>query len=310
VKPGTYREYLQILDEDRITLKGEHATLRPAATPAPTLCNSMGDLTDVCVVGRLRMPLPTGNTPPTILRRTSSDRITGFTISGFGANGIFAFASNRLRIDHNTLSANGDYGGFSNTSARLDHNVAKGNRGEAGLYVGDSARAKAVVTRNRMIDNHGEGLLVRSASHGRVSRNVSSGNCIGIVVLADAPGPAGHWTISRNLIRRNNTACKANPEEGSPALSGIGLALAGADHTKVTRNTITGNRKLHTTAFAGGVVIRRGGFAKNGTKPTGVAIALNVVLRNEPFDIDCRQGGDLSFSRDVCRTSRPAGICR
>ena len=122
-----------------------------------------------------------GEHPPTILRRTTSDRITGFTISGLGANGIFPVAADRLRIDHNTLGANGEYGAFGNTSARtrLDHNVAKGNRGEASLYVGDSPRAEAVVTRHRLLDNHGEGRLLRSASHGRVSRNVSTGNCIG-----------------------------------------------------------------------------------------------------------------------------------
>jgi hypothetical protein len=112
------------------------------------------------------------------------------------------------------------------------------------------------------------------------------------------------------LIRRNNKACTANPEEGSPTLSGIGLALAGADHTKVTRTTISGNRKLHTTAFSGGVVIRRGGFAKNGTKPTRVAIAPNLVVRNPPVRIGWRQGGAVSFSRNLCRTSRPAGVCR
>jgi hypothetical protein len=128
----------------------------------------MGDLTGVCVVGRLQMPLPTGDTPPTILRRTTSDRITGFTISGFGANGIFAFATDKLRIDHNSLSGNGEYGAFSNTSVRtrLDHNVATGNKGEARLYVGDSPRAHAVVTRNKVINNHGFRIFLRDVLHG------------------------------------------------------------------------------------------------------------------------------------------------
>jgi hypothetical protein len=41
LRHGIYHDYLQVLDKDRITLKGKHATLRSAATPAPTLGNSV-----------------------------------------------------------------------------------------------------------------------------------------------------------------------------------------------------------------------------------------------------------------------------
>jgi parallel beta-helix repeat protein len=308
VKPGTYREYLQIVDKDRITLRGQRATLKPAATATPTLCNSMGDLTGVCVVGRLGPPV--GDNPPPVLRPSESDRITGFKISGFKSNAVFGFGTRSLRVDHNALTKNGEYGVFSNTSTRtrLDHNVVKGNTGEAGLYVGDSQSAHAVVTRNKVTNNAGSGIFLRDASHGTVSRNRVSGSCVGIYLLGDAPGPVGHWRIGRNKVLRNNRECKATTgDEGGPALSGLGIALAGADHTKVTRNVIHGHRKKHPSAVYGGIAIVRAGLT-SGTVPVEDLISRNVATRNRP-DINWDGTGSVSFKRNTCNRSQPASVC-
>ena len=223
------------------------------------------------------------------------------------ANGIFAFGTNRFRADHNRLSANGEYGAFSNTSTRtrFDHNVVPGNRGEAGLYVGDSPRAHAVVTRNKVINNRGFGIFLRDVSHGVASRNVVSGNCAGIYVLADAPGPAGHWRIGRDTVLRNNRECKPNPEEMSPALSGLGIVLEGADHTRVIRNVVHGHRHKHPSAVYGGIVVMKG----ERTAPAHDLISRNVATRNRP-DINWDGTGSVSFSRNTCNRSRPASLCR
>jgi parallel beta-helix repeat protein len=308
VRKGTYKEFLQLIDKDRVTLKGHHAVLKPAATVTPTLCNSMGDITGICVAGRLGAPV--GDNPPPVLRQARSDRITGFKITGFKSNGIFGFGTTRLRIDHNTLSKNGEYGAFSNTSTRtrMERNVVSGNKGEAGLYVGDSPSARAVVTRNRITNNHGSGLFVRSASRGTASRNRISGNCLGIWVLADAPGPAGHWTLSRNRVSKNNRACAPDADEGTPALSGIGIALSGANHTKVTRNRVTGNRHLHDTVISGGIILRRASLT-SGTAPTKDVVSRNVLARNRPFDIDWDKVGAVKFSRNTCGRATPANAC-
>jgi nitrous oxidase accessory protein NosD len=298
VKRGTYTEYLQIVDKGRITLKGEKgAVLKPAATPGATVCTSMGELTGVCVVGSVARP-------------STSDRITGLRITGFEANGIFAFGTNKLRVDHTTLSSNGVYGAFSSTSTRtrFDHNLVRGNRGAAGLYIGDSPRARATVTSNKLLNNHGEGLLIRYASHGTVSRNRSEGNCVGVMVLADNPGPASRWNLSRNTVRNNNRGCLGNSEEGTLDLSGLGILLAGADHTTVSRNVIHDQRHRRRSAFYGGIVIRPGEFTK-GTNPARDRVSRNVVTRNRP-DINWDGKGSVSFSRNKCARSRPARVCR
>jgi hypothetical protein len=310
VKPGTYHEYLQIVDKDRITLRGQNATLKPSATPATTLCNSPPEPqpTGVCVVGRVQ--IPTGDEPPTVLRPSVGDRVTGFRISGFGSNGIFAFGTKGFRADHNRLTANGEYGAFSNTSTRtrFDHNVVRGNTGEAGLYVGDSQTAHATVIRNKVIDNHGDGIFLRDVSHGVATRNFVSGNCIGISVLADAPGPAGYWRISRNRVLRNNRECEATTgEEGGPAFSGVGIALFGADHTRVVRNVVHGHRKKHPSVLYGGIAIVRAGLT-SGTVPAHDLIRRNVVTRNHP-DVNWDGTGSVTFSSNTCHSSEPAGVC-
>jgi nitrous oxidase accessory protein NosD len=308
VKKGTYREFLQINNKDRITLKGENATLKPPTTAGTSTCNQGGDPTGVCITGQLNPPV--GDNPPTVVRNAVADRVTGFKISGFKGNGIFGFGVRAMRIDHNTFTANGEYGVFSNTSTatRLDHNVARKNNGEAAFYVGDSPNARATVDHNRAIGNVAQGLFLRDASHGRVTHNVLSGNCAGIVVLADAPGPAGHWRFDHNVVDRNNAACKGNPKEGESATSGIGIALAGADHTLVTRNKVRRNRHLHPSDASGGIIVVRGGITK-GTKPKSVRISRNVLSGNTPHDLDWNGFGTVSFSRNRCGSSTPSGLC-
>jgi len=308
VEPGTYREYLQIVDKDQITLEGRKATLMPSSAPSTTLCSQPPEPmpTGVCVAGRVDLSDPEN---PIVLRPSVGDRVTGLRIAGYGANGIFAFGTDRLRADHNSLSGNGDYGAFSNTSThtRFDHNTVQGNRGEAGLYVGDSQSAHAVVTRNKVTGNHGAGIFLRDVSHGVASRNTVSRNCSGIFLLADAPGPAGHWSIGRNTVLSNNKECKATNEgeERTPPLSGLGIVLAGADHTSVTSNVVHGQQRKHPSAAYGGIAVIKG----DKTKPTRDLISRNEATRNSP-DINWDRTGSVSFSHNTCQQSKPASVCR
>ncbi|HEY1359691.1 MAG TPA: right-handed parallel beta-helix repeat-containing protein [Thermoleophilaceae bacterium] len=308
VKKGTYREYLQIIDKDRITLKGQKgAVLKPPAVVTQNQCNRAGEVTGICVFGRVAKPPVPG--PPTVLRVSQSDRITGLKISGFENDGVFFFATNKARVDHTTLTRNGVYGAFSETSTRtrFDHNIVSGNKGEAGLFVSNSSNAHATVTRNKLINNHGGGVLIRSASHGTISRNTSSGNCIGIELRADSPGPAGHWKVSRNKVTNNNRGCAENKSKGEPAVSGIGIALAGVDHTVVSRNRIHGHKRKHRSLFYGGITVSLG---PKGTKPSRVKISRNLVTRNRPDINWVVRKGSVSFSHNRCVRGKPARICR
>src|SRR5204863_510901 len=83
-----------------------------------------------------------------------------------------------------------------------------------------------LVKRGRSVGNR-EGILARDASTGTIIGNNLSGNCAGLFVLADAPGPATDWTVTGNNVSANNKQCPAE-KGGEPATSGIGIALIGA----------------------------------------------------------------------------------
>jgi hypothetical protein len=308
VKPGTYREYLQIIDKDRITLRGQHARLKAPSTPSTSLCDQdePGSETGICVAGRVGPPV--GENPPPVLRQAVRDRVTGFRISGFETNGVFGYGTRRLRIDRNRFVGNGEYGVFSNTSTRtrLERNVAVGNKGEAALYVGDSQGAHALVSRNQVVGNRGIGIFIRDASHGRVSHNRSSRNCAGIIVLGDAPGPVAHWTLSFNRVGVNNRACPGNPDEGESPLSGLGIGLSGAQHVRVAHNRVLRNRHLHKSPISGGIVVEKGDM---GTNPDDVLVSRNVALLNRPFDLKWDGSGDVTFSKNVCQKGDPSRLC-
>ena len=300
VQAGVYRESIDV--DKRIDLRGQGAVLTEGP-PGHGLCNSMPgpDLVGICVHGKLRF---SGGGAPTLVHRVRGVEISGFRVRGFSAEGLFAYGTRGMRIHNNRFGHNGGYGLFSLNGGRvhLVHNVARDND-DYGLYVGDSPRARAVIRNNRSVDNHG-GILLRHASIGVVKHNVTAHNCVGIWVLADAPGPAGNWLISGNRVWANNKACKADPDEG-PALSGLGIVVLGAHDTVVRHNIVRGQRKVHPSALYGGILIRPG-FA--GTQPKHVVINANVALGNRP-DINWNGTGSVRFHSNLCRTSRPGSVC-
>jgi Right handed beta helix region len=309
VKEGRYAQSLQI-DTDKVTLRGEEdVDLRQPSKPADTVCNRFaerpGQLVGICVVGQIAQP---AGGPPDVVRAVTRVRIAGFTIHGFGGDGVLIFGGRKTLLKRTRLVSNGGYGAFANTSSgtRFIDNAVIDN-GAPGLYVGDSAKANAVIRDNVSIGNHGEGVLIRSASGGRVSDNVLRDNCAGILVLADAPGPAGNWILERNTVSRNNTACAGDPAEGEPPISGVGIALFGAHDTSVRDNTIVGNRRLHQSIASGGIVIGKGG--PSGTAPAHDFVKDNALADNSPFDIDWDGSGSVTFRRNDCDRSRPGSIC-
>jgi nitrous oxidase accessory protein NosD len=308
VEDGRYAQSLQI-ETDKVTLRAEEGVeLRQPSKVPDTICNRFAEkpsqVVGICVVGEIAQP---AGGPPEVVRPVTRVRIAGFTIRGFGGDGVFIFGGRKTLLKRTSLVENGGYGVFANASSGtrfIDNQVLE--NGAPGLYVGDSPKANAVVRDNLSIGNHGEGILIRSATGGRISDNVLRGNCAGVLVLADAPGPAGNWILERNSVSRNNLACAGEPDEGEPPISGIGIALLGANDTSVRDNTVVGNRRLHPSIAAGGIVIGKG---VGGTDPVHDFVKDNALAGNSPFDIDYDGSGSVTFRRNDCDRSRPSGIC-
>ncbi len=299
---GVHRENVSIT-KDGIKLRGLGAVLKPAATAAPSPCSdptNPDDVNGVCVIGE--GSFDTGE----VTRYVRDVTINGFTIRGFPASGIFAFAAQDSTFARNRARDNGEYGiaAFTSTGTHDLFNRVSGS-GEAGLYLGDSPNADALVLGNETSDNQ-LGLFVRNALGGRAFLNSVHGNCAGILVLADAPGPAGDFRFSGNRVSRNSKFCP--PSEDSPdPTSGIGIALLGATGVKITGNKITDNVPGGAgVPIHGGVVVVRG---DGGTAPTNNRVRFNKILRNDPDVFWDGSGTGNALKPNFCRTSTPADLC-
>jgi hypothetical protein len=126
-----------------------------------------------------------------------------------------------------------------------------------------------------------------------------------MVVLAEAPGPAGSLTAQNNDVDHNTKACPAN--EDTPPVSGVGIAVLGGHDVTLSTNVVTRNRPSGTTAFQGGVVIANQG--PGSTNPMNNKVRNNTLHNNDP-DINWDGSGTGNFfSGNSCNTSQPKGYC-
>jgi parallel beta-helix repeat protein len=232
--------------------------------------------------------------------------MSGFTVRNFKDFGIVAFGARNARFVANSAFDNGEYGitAFSSTGTRIVSNLASGSD-EAGIYVGDSPHADATVAANETSDNE-FGIVVRNALHGKIVGNRVHNNCLGMLFLADAPGPAGAFGVNGDEVVNNTRACPAF--EHSPRVSGVGIALLGARGMEIQGNHIVHNVPSGPTAFSGGVVVSKG--FKGGTAPTNNTITGNTILRNKPDIFWDKSGSGNRLKPNNCKTSKPGSLCK
>ena len=304
VRDGVYREAVTLTD-DGMRVRASGAILEPPTTPPPPgPCTNPDDpaaLTGFCVMGDV--DFDTGAVADPIEDVT----ISGFTIRGFGGNGIFVAGGKDVKIWHNDLVDNGEYGAaaFFSTGTVLTENRATGSE-EAGLYLGSSPNADAKVEDN-VVRHNAIGLFVRDADSGRIRENLAEENCVGMLFLdtGDPSGTASGWRVRHNRVRDNNELCPAS--EDAPPISGAGIAIVGATHLRIEDNRVRRNVPSGPSPFvAGGIVAVAG--ADGGGLPTANVIRHNVVLDNQPADLRSL-AGDADWRNNRCRTSEPPVFC-
>jgi hypothetical protein len=266
VAPGTYAESL-VISKDRIRLVGHHTTVTPGASPL-----GIGIfVADVDLSG--------GGFPPPINHTVTGVTVTGITIDGQGKQdiGVFVFGAANTSLWNDVAVGNTGYGYFANTSTGtvFANDVASGS-GEAGFYVGDSRDAKAALWNVQSFDNL-YGIFIRDAQGVSLVGDNSHDNCVGVLVLADAPGPAGDVTATFSSFSHNQKACAADEEEGTPPLSGLGVAILGGHDVRLIGNNISDNRPSGDTFVSAGVTVRSGDL---GTAPTNITVVFNRMRGN------------------------------
>ena len=281
VAPGTYAENL-VISKDRISLVGHHTTLVPPADPG------IG-------VGILVADADTSSPdfPPPINHIVTGVSVTGFAIDGHGiwGLGVFVLGAANASLSNDTAKNNTDYGYFTNTSTgtSFSNDVASGG-GEAGFYVGDSPNASASLQGVESFDNL-FGVFVRNAEGVRIIGLNSHDNCVGMLILADAPGPAGNVDAHASSFNHNTKACAGNEE--TPPLSGIGVAILGGNDVRLDGNSIQNNVPGGGTAFTGGVVMMPG---NGGTLATNISFHGNHLGGNSQDFVTLGPGTNIKIS--------------
>jgi Right handed beta helix region len=232
-------------------------------------------------------------------------KVGGLTVKNFENEGIFAVGARDAKFTDNHLVDNGEYGVFAlfSKGTTMTSNVARGSD-EAGFYIGGSPNANAKVVGNETYGNF-IGVFVRDALGGTIVGNRVHNNCVGVLFLADAPGPSGNFEVKGNYVRDNKRACPATDE--APPISGAGISLFGAQGVEVTGNHISGNVPSGPTIFSGGVVAVSG---FGGTAPRDNTVVDNTFGNNEPDIFWDGSGSGNRFTPNSCNTSVPARLCR
>ncbi|HEX6467736.1 MAG TPA: right-handed parallel beta-helix repeat-containing protein [Streptosporangiaceae bacterium] len=313
VRPGTYRENLE-MTTDGVTLVGQHAMLEPPDVATPRRCSEAVGIPNgfgICVAGTL-----VNGRPPAVVRPVENVTIRGMIVGKFPSTGIEAIGADGLRVEHSVATGGDQYGILvsQSTDTVVAHNLATGGE-EAGIYVGDSPKGRTVVRDNDVTENGLFGVFIRNSSHGIITGNRISHNCVGIGFVPTRPDQdaVSDWLATGNRVNDNNKACGASDEGGTSAFDGTGVLLAGTDHVTVAGNRIERNlpEAGTTPLFAGGVVLMQGTDFGGPPAAVGNLVVRNRLRGNEPFDINVVDPGtDNRLAANRCATSSPAGLCR
>jgi nitrous oxidase accessory protein NosD len=284
-----------VIEKDGISLRAVKAVLEPPTEPKEGPCEGAG----LCVLGDV--DFQNGD----VSEYVEEVSISGFTVRNFSAYGIVAIGARDSSFVKNRTFNAGEYGitSFFSTGTKVISNVTSGAE-DAAIYVGDSPRANTKIINNNTHDSS-SGILVRNALHGRITANKAHNNCVGIIFLADAPGPAGMFEVDGNTVQNNTRACPATAE--APRRSGVGIGLLGARDVKIRGNKILKNVPSGPPALSGGVVVVRG---VEGTVPKNNSVEGNEILGKRPDIFWDKSGSGNRLKPNDCKTSKPGGLCK
>lgn len=304
VQPGTYAENVAITTAG-IALRGQGATLVPPASAQPNACSFGDPATDgICGIGEVDFSDPNN---PVLVHPLDDVTVSGFTVRGFPGSGVVFFGAHNPRIVGVNAIDNDEYGiaRFVSTDGKIVASVATGSD-EAGIYVGDSPDANVLLAGNEVSDNL-FGFFLRDSAHGSVVGNRVHDNCVGILNLNTGSNEAGNYRIIGNAVFHNDKFCPANDEDGTPPLSGIGVAIVNGHANTVTGNQITDNVPSGDSAFSGGVIVVDGGGGLE--PPFDNRVSGNVMHGNQPDIFWDGSGTGNVFAHNACDTSVPDGLC-
>ncbi|MFG2192094.1 nitrous oxide reductase family maturation protein NosD [Streptomyces sp. NPDC048639] len=303
IRPGTYRESV-LITTPHLTIRGSGPDTvltganRGAAVRSENTCARDGN--GICVIGRTGRPV-------------EGVSIHDLTLTDYRKNGLWASRTDRLSVEKVNARTNGQWGMAQewSTRGRFHANLARDNK-ESGIFIANTIDREgggldtrgASVTSNRLVGNR-IGVTLRRVRNLTVQDNRINGNCGGVFVVGDeGTPPAGAMTIRANVVERNNRYCAGNSR--LPYIQGSGIVLTGTERTLVTRNVVRNNHG--ESPLSGGIVLFKSFVGATNERNV---ISYNTALGNRPADlVDQEPGNNNRFIDNVCRVSKPSGLCR
>jgi cytochrome c peroxidase len=177
-------------------------------------------------------------------QRLSGAVVRGFTVNGFGGEGIFLFCADNWQVEANRVNDNGEYGIFPSHCGpgSVTGNIATGSN-DTGIYIGQSHDVR--VSHNVATGNV-SGFELENCTHVRMDHNLATGNTGGILTFTNVFLDVKENTNNRvdhNRVHANNkpNTCLDPSDEVCAVPQGTGLLVLAADANQVDHNIVTDN---------------------------------------------------------------------
>ncbi|HEY2387020.1 MAG TPA: right-handed parallel beta-helix repeat-containing protein [Candidatus Binatia bacterium] len=177
-------------------------------------------------------------------QRLQGALVSGFTVNGFGGDGIFLFCADDWKVVGNAVHDNAEYGIFPSHCGKgvVALNVATGSN-DTGIYIGQSHDVRVDLN---VAHGNVSGFELENCSNTRMDHNESDGNTAGILtftnIFLDVKQNANN-RVDHNLIHDNNepNTCLDPTDEVCAVPPGSGLLVLAADANLIDHNAVFGN---------------------------------------------------------------------
>jgi parallel beta-helix repeat protein len=179
-----------------------------------------------------------------VAQRLAGESVTGFTVNGFGGEGIFLLCVDRFAVRFNETNDNVEYGIFPShsTNGSVSFNLATGSN-DTGVYIGQS---RDVHVDHNLARGNVSGFEIENCSAVRLDHNVATGNTGGILSFTlpflDVNQNIGN-RIDHNWVQANNkpNTCVDPTDAVCGVPQGTGILALAVDENQVDHNVVMNN---------------------------------------------------------------------